>query len=119
MVWVNSKKETLARVEEKRVIITTYLAARMSVVSSTGSSTAPDSSVAFEISNITRDVAHTTERYWSAWSIPGPARNHQQTRLQPVHDGLRTFSAAKTEHEFGVRFRILSHEPFWQELARI
>ena len=49
----------------------TYLIT-LSVISHVGSSTVPDSSVAFEIFNVTRDVAHTMDKYWSARFNPGP-----------------------------------------------
>lgn len=67
----------------------TYLI-NASNISHVGSRTAPDSSVAFEISNITKDVAHTIDRYRSARFIPGPGevvskRDCRHCRIVRVH----------------------------------
>ena len=113
----NFNKTNLASANSRRLLVATYLIT-LSVISHVGSSTAPDSSVAFEISNITRDVAHTMGKYWSARFIPGPGGNHRQTVLTP-HDHLRTFSASKAKHIIRVRFRRVSHEPFRLEMTWI
>ena len=77
-VWANFEKELLASVDRRQLVVTTHLIS-LSVISPVGSSTAPNSSVAFEISNITRDVAHTMDRYWKAWFVPEPAMSREKS----------------------------------------
>lgn len=97
----------------------TYLIT-LSIISHVGSRTAPDSSDAFEMFNIAKDVAQAMDKYCSARFIPGPKKkSHWQTQPALPHDHLRTFTAAKTKHITRIRFRRVSHEPFWQELTGI